>query len=163
VADTFPIIVGVGRSGTTLLRAMLDSHPLMSIPEESEFLGSRVDVADLLALCDVLVSSSRTKVMPAVVIEAEMAGRPVAGYAVGGIGEVVVSGTTGILVKPSDQGALANAVIRLFRDDEARAAMGAAAQARCASDFDIRTVAPRYRDLYESLCRSTKTDRSYKP
>jgi glycosyltransferase involved in cell wall biosynthesis len=78
VADTFPIIVGVGRSGTTLLRAMLDSHPLMSIPEESEFLGSRVDVADLLALCDVLVSSSRTEGMPAVVIEAGMAGRPVA-------------------------------------------------------------------------------------
>jgi sulfotransferase family protein len=37
---TFPIIVGVGRSGTTLLRAMLDSHPQLSIPEESEFLVS---------------------------------------------------------------------------------------------------------------------------
>ena len=34
----FPIIVGEGRSGTTLLRAMFDSHPTMAIPEESEFL-----------------------------------------------------------------------------------------------------------------------------
>ena len=33
----FPFIVGRGRSGTTLLRAMLDSHPLVAIPGESNF------------------------------------------------------------------------------------------------------------------------------
>lgn len=35
--DVFPFIVGVGRSGTTLLRAMLDSHPQLAIPPESRF------------------------------------------------------------------------------------------------------------------------------
>jgi hypothetical protein len=34
----FPIIVARGRSGTTLLRAMLDSHPQMAVPPESHFL-----------------------------------------------------------------------------------------------------------------------------
>jgi hypothetical protein len=33
-----PFIVGVSRSGTTLLRAMLASHPDLSIPEEADFL-----------------------------------------------------------------------------------------------------------------------------
>jgi sulfotransferase family protein len=33
----FPFIVGRGRSGTTLLRSMLDSHPLLAIPNESHF------------------------------------------------------------------------------------------------------------------------------
>lgn len=33
----FPFIVGYGRSGTTLLRAMLDAHPEMAIPDESHF------------------------------------------------------------------------------------------------------------------------------
>lgn len=33
-----PIIVGSGRSGTTLLRAMLDSHSEMAIPPESHFI-----------------------------------------------------------------------------------------------------------------------------
>jgi hypothetical protein len=33
-----PFIVGVGRSGTTLLRLMLDAHPDMSIPAETHFL-----------------------------------------------------------------------------------------------------------------------------
>src|SRR3954453_9050068 len=36
----FPFIVGVGRSGTTMLRAMLDSHPELCIPGESHFLSS---------------------------------------------------------------------------------------------------------------------------
>jgi len=36
--SVFPIIVGAARSGTTLLRAMLDSHPSMAIPPESYFL-----------------------------------------------------------------------------------------------------------------------------
>jgi hypothetical protein len=36
--DPFIIIVGRGRSGTTLLRAMLDSHPSVAIPPESHFL-----------------------------------------------------------------------------------------------------------------------------
>ena len=33
-----PIIVGVGRSGTTLLRLMLDAHPDLAIPPETHFL-----------------------------------------------------------------------------------------------------------------------------
>ena len=33
-----PFIVGVGRSGTTLLRLMLDAHPDLAIPGETHFL-----------------------------------------------------------------------------------------------------------------------------
>ncbi|MBU4260897.1 MAG: sulfotransferase [Proteobacteria bacterium] len=34
-----PFIVGVGRSGTTLLRLMLDAHPQLAIPSETHFLA----------------------------------------------------------------------------------------------------------------------------
>jgi len=37
VRPAFPFVVGSQRSGTTLVRAMLDSHPLMSVPPESWF------------------------------------------------------------------------------------------------------------------------------
>ncbi|MET0220346.1 MAG: sulfotransferase [Tardiphaga sp.] len=36
----FPIIVGVPRSGTTLLRLMLDAHPQLALPPETGFLAS---------------------------------------------------------------------------------------------------------------------------
>jgi len=40
-----PFIVGVPRSGTTLLRLMLDAHPALAIPAETDFL------ADLIPVC----------------------------------------------------------------------------------------------------------------
>ena len=36
-AQSFPFVVACGRSGTTLLRAMLERHPSMAIPPESYF------------------------------------------------------------------------------------------------------------------------------
>jgi hypothetical protein len=51
-ANTFPapFIVGVGRSGTTLLRLMLDAHPEMCIPPETGFIPAAIksscDAAD---------------------------------------------------------------------------------------------------------------------
>lgn len=38
VAIPVPFIVGVGRSGTTLLRLMLDAHPELAIPPETHFI-----------------------------------------------------------------------------------------------------------------------------
>lgn len=40
-----PFIVGVGRSGTTLLRLMLDAHPEMAIPPETHFLPQVIRAA----------------------------------------------------------------------------------------------------------------------
>ena len=41
-----PFVVGVGRSGTTLLRLMLDAHPQMAVPPETHFLP------DVIRACD---------------------------------------------------------------------------------------------------------------
>jgi Sulfotransferase family len=40
VTDPFLFLVGYQRSGTTLLRAMFDSHPSMAVPDESHFIPS---------------------------------------------------------------------------------------------------------------------------
>jgi len=40
-----PFVVGVGRSGTTLLRLMLDSHPDMAVPPETGFVPKLIDAA----------------------------------------------------------------------------------------------------------------------
>jgi len=41
-----PFIVGANRSGTTLLRMMLDAHPLLTIPPETHFVPDVIDAAD---------------------------------------------------------------------------------------------------------------------
>ncbi|MFL5870157.1 MAG: sulfotransferase family protein [Solirubrobacterales bacterium] len=38
-----PFVVGVGRSGTTLLRLMLDAHPQLAIPAETQFVPELIE------------------------------------------------------------------------------------------------------------------------
>ena len=40
-----PFVVGMNRSGTTLLRMMLDAHPQLTIPPETHFVPDLVKVA----------------------------------------------------------------------------------------------------------------------
>lgn len=44
----FPFVVGSGRSGTTLVRTMLDSHPELAIPGESHFIPKLSHLAGFL-------------------------------------------------------------------------------------------------------------------
>ena len=59
----FPFLVGCGRSGTTLLRAMCDSHPDLAVPPESHFvvpLAPRSsDAFDAAAFLDRLYGQER--------------------------------------------------------------------------------------------------------
>jgi hypothetical protein len=41
-----PFIVGVGRSGTTMLRLMLDAHPQLAIPPETHFVPDLIEAID---------------------------------------------------------------------------------------------------------------------
>ncbi|MGH2952033.1 MAG: sulfotransferase family protein, partial [Solirubrobacterales bacterium] len=51
-----PFVVGVGRSGTTLLRLMLDAHPRLAIPPETHFLPELIAQARQRVPADELVS-----------------------------------------------------------------------------------------------------------
>jgi glycosyltransferase involved in cell wall biosynthesis len=116
--------------------------------------GQRSDVADLLGAADIALFASRTdgmEGMPAAVIEAGMAGIPVAGFSVAGVSEVVLDGRTGILVDPGDIEGVAVRVSALLADDERRTAMGRAARDRCIDRFTIGPVARRYLSLYEEV------------
>ena len=118
-------------------------------------LGSRGDVGDLLAAGDLLLFASRTEGMPASVIEAGMAGLPVAGVALTGVPEVVEHGVTGLLVAPGDHDGLRAATERLLDDGTLRVSMGAAARERCRRRFGIDAVAAAYLDLYEEVVGAT--------
>ncbi|MBN2359825.1 MAG: glycosyltransferase [Deltaproteobacteria bacterium] len=86
--------------------------------------------ASLLAAADLAVVPSRPDArghaegLPAVVLEAMAAGRPVIASAVGGIPEVVEDGETGWLVAPGDAAALARALRRAIGDRTLRARIG---------------------------------------
>lgn len=75
------------------------------------------------------------------VLEAMEAGLPVVACAVNGVPELVADGTTGLLVKPGDDGALLAALSALLDAPAMRASMGAAGRARLLKHFDARREA----------------------
>ncbi|HSJ17873.1 MAG TPA: sulfotransferase [Solirubrobacterales bacterium] len=66
-----PFIVGVGRSGTTLLRLMLDSHPDLAIPPETHFVPEIIKAASSQANLRGVEGS----LTPSQVLELIMSGR----------------------------------------------------------------------------------------
>ena len=69
-----PIIVGCGRSGTTLLRSMLDSHPALAIPGEDDFLLAELEEGTPFA---------RGLPVPALWVEERLAEHPAVAAALG--------------------------------------------------------------------------------
>jgi glycosyltransferase involved in cell wall biosynthesis len=74
------------------------------------------EVAKLLDNSTLLAMSSEAEGLPRVIMEAFARGRPVVATAVGGIPDLVETGTNGVLVEPGDAEALAGALVRVLED-----------------------------------------------
>ena len=126
------------------LRAQLQRLAEVEAPGRVHFVGGQADPSLVLALADAVILTSATEGMPAVLIEAGLSGLPVVSTAVGGVGEVVVPGVTGLLVEAGDGDALAGAVQRVISDPPPA---GEAARAHCLARFDIDVVAAAWDEL----------------
>lgn len=76
--------------------------------------------------------------------------KPVVAFNTGGIGEVIRDGVNGLLVPEGDTAALARAVARALRPEEA-AAMGAASLAMAENEFSWEAIAAKTRHVYEEV------------
>jgi len=84
------------------------------------FLGQRGDLPELLSASDLVVMPSHTEGLPIAAIEALACGKPVVGFDVGGMSEVIEHGKCGVLVKARDMQAFVSAVVSLLEDPRAR-------------------------------------------
>jgi glycosyltransferase involved in cell wall biosynthesis len=74
---------------------------------------SKAEISSLLAACDLLVLNSAYEGFPHVVLEAMSLGLPVVATAVGGTPEVVQDEENGLLIAPTANGALSEALFQL--------------------------------------------------
>lgn len=115
-----------------------------------DFVG-RVDHDQLLTLlhrADAAVLPSHYEPFGIVALEAAAAGTPLVTSDVGGLGEAVINGQTGMSCPPRDVGALAAAVRAVLDDPAAAQRRADAARKRLTSDFDWHTVAAQTAQVY---------------
>ena len=89
------------------------------------FAGMHEDIAAHLRLCDVAVVASTDDGLSLAAMEALSAGVPLVATRMGGLSSIVRDGENGLLVPPSDAGALASAVIRVLRNPVLRGELAA--------------------------------------
>jgi glycosyltransferase involved in cell wall biosynthesis len=112
------------------------------------FLGEVRDIPGQLARSAIFALPSRSEGISLTLLEAMACGLPVVATRVGGTPEVVLDGQTGLLVPPGDPTALADAILRMRRDDETASRMGEAGRRRVERDFGVRRMVADYLALY---------------
>jgi len=109
-------------------------------------------IEDYLQAADLGLFTSDLESFCLSLLEAMCFACPCVATAVGGISEVVTSGTTGLLVPAGDVDALVYAVESLIRDPARRLALGQAARQRAREFFSAGVIVPRYEELYRRVC-----------
>lgn len=128
----------------------------LQLGERISFLGalSQADVAELMRGVRVFVQHSRVAAdgdsegNPVAVMEAQLSGLPVVATRHAGIPEVVLDGSTGLLVEEGDVAGMAAAIERLLRDPVLCGHLGEAGRNRVAAAF---TLDHHLQDLSEFL------------
>ncbi len=141
-------IIIAGSGDMSRERALMINHDnfevhnrYLDLPEVQEF----IQMADIVVLP--YLEASQSGVIPTVYSH----GRPVIATRVGSIPEVLTDGHEGLLVEPGDPEQLAEAVIRLLRDDELRLNMAKNAYDRSQTDLSWPSIALKTRQVYSSL------------
>lgn len=113
--------------------------------------GERSDIPQLLGALDCFVLPSRAEGISNTLLEAMASGVPVVATDVGGNGELVADGETGLLVPPENPAALAEGLASYFHDPQRAMAHGVAGRGRVEREFCLDVMVSRYIACYDRL------------
>lgn len=115
------------------------------------FAGFRSDIVDCIAAMDIVVIPSLREGLPLAVAEAMAMEKPIVATSVGGIGEMIEDGRSGILVASRDARMIADGVVKLARDPELASRLGKAARVTAEAKFDLRAHVDKIQSIYEEV------------
>jgi len=113
------------------------------------FLGHVSPIQSAIERASVVVVPSMGEGFGMVALEAMERARPVIAAAIGGLGEIVQDGVTGLLVPPGEADPLAAAIVSVASDPALARSMGEAGRARALSRFLQSFCTERTELLYE--------------
>lgn len=112
----------------------------------------RRDNAAVQSFLNVLVlPSTNPDPLPTVVLEAMACGKPVVGYAHGGIKEMVKNGYNGYLEPPHNKKALSKSLDRLIGNEDKRKTLGRNSQKRQKEYFSVSYFVNSFSKVYEQM------------
>jgi glycosyltransferase involved in cell wall biosynthesis len=145
--DAICVIAGEGSK-----RAMLESLAAkLGVTDRVRMVGFHRDPASLMQAADVIVLPSAMEPFGLAIVEAMALGKPVIAAKAGGPMEIVVDGTTGLLVDTANESEFASAIVRFTSDPALRYSMGREARQRFESHFTRKRMAAETQGIYQSV------------
>ena len=123
----------------------------LEIEGNVSFEGSRRDMPSVYASLDIFVLPSLEEGLPIAVLEALASRCAVVATSVGAIPELIVSGQTGVLVRPGEVDELVEAIRSLIKNPELRRHLGKKGETLVRERFSSEQMARKYFQLYERL------------
>jgi len=115
------------------------------------FTGWRDDIPRLMNIADIFVIPSLSEGAANVAMEASASGLPVIATGVGEVPRIVPDGVTGILTKPKDVNAMAEAMEKLIDNPALARQMGAAGRKRMEEKYDWQIVCEMLEKAYQKV------------
>lgn len=122
----------------------------LGLGDRVRLLGQRSNVQPVLQALDLFVLASETEGMSNAILEAQACGLPVVATRVGGNPDLVTA-ERGVLAPAHDPARLADAMLELLRNPDARTRMGTAARAHVLAHHSLASMAMAYDSLYREL------------
>ena len=147
-------VKSISRSHCAIVGSGTELEPLQRLATELglhggvKFVGFQDDPFSWIRAADILVLPSIAEPFGLVLLEAMALGKPVIAVDAGGPREIVVNGSTGLLVPPRDATRLAEAIMTLLTDRDGRTAMGTAARHRYLEHFTVEPMTKRTAEIY---------------
>lgn len=130
------------------VRARIES---LGLERHVMVLGSRPDVAAIIANCDIGVLSSLSEGLPLAVLEYGRAGLPTIATRVGQIPEVLDNGNAGHLVETSKPEELARMMLGLLQSSEERRRLGERLRSRVQEHYSEESSVSKLKWIYKVL------------
>ena len=146
------LLVGDGSLRLRMERLAAD----LGLSQQVHFLGERLDVANLMAHCEVFVLPSRWEGFGRVLLEAMVVGACVVASCAEGIPEVIDTGVSGVLVPPGDHESLANALESVLTQPTTRLRLGRQGQDLVLRNFRLERMCQLTLDAYHLVASHHK-------
>jgi glycosyltransferase involved in cell wall biosynthesis len=147
--DAQLFIIGNGNEGA----ALREIAGALGISSSVRFIDSDFDTHRLLSAMDVFVFPSIKEGLGIALLEAMASGRACIASDIGGISDIVESGSNGILVKVGDVASIASSVLKLLGDEKLRLSLGENGRKSVAERFSLEEWSKGVIKTYENVLK----------